>query len=60
MDRVDDLTFKANFTCDGAAKLRERVSEKLKKIMGGYTDDILVVRFLGFNRMCMSSKFMED
>ena len=44
MDRVDDRTFKSNFTVDGVARLRERVKEKLKEFMGDYTDDTLVVR----------------
>ncbi|KAK6261076.1 RNA recognition motif domain - like 2 [Theobroma cacao] len=42
VDRVDDLTFKVNFSGDGAAKLRERVKDKLKEFMGDYTDDTLV------------------
>lgn len=42
-DRLDDLTFRLNFAGDGAAKLRERVREKLKEFMGDYTDDTLVV-----------------
>lgn len=42
MDRVDDRTFKANFTLDGVLKLREKVNEKLKEFMGDYTDDTLV------------------
>ncbi|KAM7476711.1 hypothetical protein LguiB_023954 [Lonicera macranthoides] len=41
-DRLDDLTFRLNFAGDGAAKLRERVREKLKEFMGDYTDDTLV------------------
>ncbi|KAJ1409754.1 PWI domain, partial [Sesbania bispinosa] len=41
-DRSDHRTFKANFTVDGAAVLRERVNEKLKEFMGDYTDDTLV------------------
>ncbi|CAK9154884.1 unnamed protein product [Ilex paraguariensis] len=41
-NRVDDQTFRANFTGDGVAKLRERVKEKLKDFMGEYTDDTLV------------------
>ena len=45
VDRVDDLTFKANFSGDGAAKLRDRVKDKLKEFMGDYTDDTLVVIF---------------
>ncbi|KAK8615085.1 hypothetical protein V6N13_068871 [Hibiscus sabdariffa] len=42
VDRVDDLTFKVNFSGDGAAKLKDRVMEKLKEFMGDYTDDTLV------------------
>lgn len=41
-DQVDGLTFGANFTVDGVARLRERVNEKLKELMGDYTDDTLV------------------
>ncbi|XAR54346.1 hypothetical protein NMG60_11029427 [Bertholletia excelsa] len=41
-DGVDDRTFRLQFTGDGAAKLRERVTEKLKEFMGDYTDDTLV------------------
>uniref|UniRef100_A0A5B6YTT9 RRM domain-containing protein n=1 Tax=Davidia involucrata TaxID=16924 RepID=A0A5B6YTT9_DAVIN len=41
-DPVDDRTFRVNFTGDGAAKLRERVEDKLKELMGDYTDDTLV------------------
>ena len=43
VDRLDDLTFKVNFSGDGASKLRERVMDKLKEFMGDYTDDTLVV-----------------
>ncbi|XP_076945305.1 uncharacterized protein LOC143616327 [Bidens hawaiensis] len=39
---ADDLTFKINFSGDGAARLRDRVKEKLKEFMGDYTDDTLV------------------
>ncbi|XWS32549.1 hypothetical protein CRYUN_Cryun23aG0167400 [Craigia yunnanensis] len=42
VDRLDDLTFKVNFSGDGASKLRERVMDKLKEFMGDYTDDTLV------------------
>ncbi|XP_058203666.1 uncharacterized protein LOC131317950 isoform X2 [Rhododendron vialii] len=41
-DQVDGRTFGANFTVDGVARLRERVNEKLKELMGDYTDDTLV------------------
>ncbi|KAI9116492.1 hypothetical protein K1719_012659 [Acacia pycnantha] len=37
-----DRVFNANFTVDGALKLREKVNEKLKEFMGDYTDDTLV------------------
>lgn len=39
----DARTFRANFSGEGAAMLRERVKEKLKEFMGDYTDDTLVV-----------------
>ncbi|KAK3019537.1 hypothetical protein RJ639_004325 [Escallonia herrerae] len=39
---ADDLTFRVNFSGDGAAKLRERIRYKLKEYMGDYTDDTLV------------------
>ncbi|KAK7271589.1 hypothetical protein RJT34_27621 [Clitoria ternatea] len=42
VDRDADRPFKANFTADGAVKLRESVKEKLKEFMGDYTDDTLV------------------
>ncbi|KAF7824527.1 Embryonic polyadenylate-binding protein 2 [Senna tora] len=42
VDRDDDRTFKANFTVEGVAELRERVEEKLKEFMGDYTDETLV------------------
>ncbi|KAH7682083.1 Nuclear polyadenylated RNA binding protein [Dioscorea alata] len=38
----DARTFRANFSGEGAAMLRERVKEKLKEFMGDYTDDTLV------------------
>lgn len=41
-DRADDQTFKVDFSSTGAAKLRERVTDKLKEFMGDYTDDTLV------------------
>ncbi|KAI5603776.1 hypothetical protein POPTR_001G269200v4 [Populus trichocarpa] len=37
-----DKKFRVNFSEDGAALLRDRVSEKLKEFMGDYTDDVLV------------------
>ncbi|XVE76700.1 hypothetical protein DITRI_Ditri13aG0002500 [Diplodiscus trichospermus] len=42
VDRLHDFTFKVNFSGDGAAKLRDRVKDKLKEFMGDYTDDTLV------------------
>ncbi|XP_076929240.1 uncharacterized protein LOC143593513 [Bidens hawaiensis] len=39
---ADDLTFKIIFSRDGAARLRNRVKDKLKEFMGDYTDDTLV------------------
>ncbi|XWS45705.1 hypothetical protein CRYUN_Cryun14cG0002500 [Craigia yunnanensis] len=42
VDRVNDLTFKINFSGDGASKLRDKVKDKLKEFMGDYTDDTLV------------------
>lgn len=50
VDQVDGRTFRSNFTVDGVARLRERLNEKLNELMGDYTDDTLVVWFLGFNR----------
>ncbi|KAF2319418.1 hypothetical protein GH714_015643 [Hevea brasiliensis] len=51
VDRLEDRTFKVNFTGDGADKLRESVKDKLKEFMGDYTDDTLVekpkVLFIG-------------
>ncbi|XP_008461790.2 nucleolin 1 isoform X1 [Cucumis melo] len=41
-DRVDDRTFKVDFTGEGMAKLRERIKLKMKEFMGDYTDDTLV------------------
>ncbi|ONK81824.1 uncharacterized protein A4U43_C01F33240 [Asparagus officinalis] len=38
----DDRTFRINFGREGTARLRERVKERLKEIMGDYTDDTLV------------------
>jgi hypothetical protein len=42
VDRVDDLTFNANFSTDGVAKLREVVKEKLMEYTD-FSDDHLVV-----------------
>ena len=49
MDGVDpageDRTFTINFGSEGTSRLRERVMERLKEVMGDYTDDTLVVPF---------------
>ncbi|VAH33288.1 unnamed protein product [Triticum turgidum subsp. durum] len=37
-----ERTFKANFTAEGVALLRQRVRAKLHELMGDYTDDTLV------------------
>ncbi|XP_006652402.1 uncharacterized protein LOC102719483 [Oryza brachyantha] len=37
-----ERTFKANFTGEGVALLRQRVKEKLRELMGDYPDDTLV------------------
>ncbi|XP_022152642.1 protein gar2 isoform X5 [Momordica charantia] len=42
VDRVDDRTFKVDFSGEGMAKLRERIKLKMKEFMGDYTDDTLV------------------
>ncbi|CAN0877876.1 Embryonic polyadenylate-binding protein 2 [Linum grandiflorum] len=42
VDRVEDRTFRVNFTEDGVGRLRERVMDKLTEFMGDYTDDTLV------------------
>ncbi|KAL5986755.1 hypothetical protein ACLOJK_015088 [Asimina triloba] len=42
-DGRDHRTFRVNFGSEGAARLRDRVKEKLKEFMGDYTDDTLVV-----------------
>ncbi|KAL6650883.1 hypothetical protein ACP70R_009808 [Stipagrostis hirtigluma subsp. patula] len=36
-----ERTFKANFTSEGVALLRDRVKEKLMELMGDYSDDTL-------------------
>ncbi|KAH1051371.1 hypothetical protein GLYMA_08G153100v4 [Glycine max] len=41
-DRDGNTLIKANFTADGAGRLKESVMEKLKEFMGDYTDDTLV------------------
>ncbi|MCL7044853.1 hypothetical protein MKW94_021668 [Papaver nudicaule] len=38
----DYQAFNVNFSVDGAAKLKERVNQKLQEFMGDYTDDTLV------------------
>lgn len=42
---MGDRTFGINFGSNGILKLRGKVTEKLKEIMGDYSDDALVVRF---------------
>ncbi|XP_058744136.1 uncharacterized protein LOC131616729 isoform X2 [Vicia villosa] len=42
IDRSDVRTFKANFTAEGVTVLREKLNEKLKELMGNYTDETLV------------------
>ncbi|XP_050210228.1 uncharacterized protein LOC126660670 [Mercurialis annua] len=42
VDRIEDRSFRADFTGDGVDKLREKVRDKLKEFMGDYTDDTLV------------------
>ncbi|XP_019157353.1 PREDICTED: uncharacterized protein LOC109153909 [Ipomoea nil] len=42
MGSGDDRTFRADFSGEGVAQLREHVKEKLKEFMGDYTDDTLV------------------
>jgi hypothetical protein len=46
-----DKKIRVNFSGDGAALLRDRVSEKLKEFMGDYTDDVLVVRIYMDNNL---------
>ncbi|XP_022998411.1 uncharacterized protein LOC111493050 isoform X3 [Cucurbita maxima] len=41
-DRIDDRTFKVDFSGEGMEKLRERIKLKMKEFMGDYTDDTLV------------------
>ncbi|KAL6845780.1 hypothetical protein ACP4OV_024355 [Aristida adscensionis] len=36
-----ERTFKANFTAEGVALLRDRVKDKLRELMGDYSDDTL-------------------
>ncbi|KAL5062296.1 hypothetical protein RYX36_024033 [Vicia faba] len=42
VDCSDVRTFKANFTVEGVTVLREKLNEKLKELMGNYTDETLV------------------
>ncbi|CAK8561019.1 unnamed protein product [Lathyrus sativus] len=42
IDCSDVRTFKANFTAEGVTVLREKLNEKLKELMGNYTDETLV------------------
>ncbi|RZB66537.1 Polyadenylate-binding protein 2 isoform C [Glycine soja] len=41
-DRDGNRLIKANFSADGAVRLKESLMEKLKEFMGDYTDDTLV------------------
>ncbi|EES10975.1 hypothetical protein SORBI_3006G116100 [Sorghum bicolor] len=41
MDGGEDRTFKANFTGEGVTMLQDRVKEKLRELMGDYSDDTL-------------------
>ncbi|XP_068642276.1 uncharacterized protein [Aristolochia californica] len=41
-DQTEERTFRVDFSGDGAARLKEKVREKLKEFMGDYTDDTLV------------------
>jgi hypothetical protein len=43
MDGGEDRTFKANFTGEGVTMLQDRVKEKLRELMGDYSDDTLAV-----------------
>ncbi len=42
-DDGGERTFKANFTGEGVRLLRARVKEKLRELMGDYSDDTLAV-----------------
>ena len=42
-DRAGEGTFRVTFGEEGAAKLGERLTEKLKEYMGEFVDDTLVV-----------------
>ncbi|OEL36522.1 hypothetical protein BAE44_0002459 [Dichanthelium oligosanthes] len=41
MDGGEGLAFKANFTGEGVTMLQDRVKEKLRELMGDYSDDAL-------------------
>ncbi|XP_077210133.1 uncharacterized protein LOC143845634 [Tasmannia lanceolata] len=41
-DRMDDKTFRVNFTSEGLELLRERLKEKLNELIRDYTDETLV------------------
>lgn len=43
MDGGESRTFKANFTGEGVTMLQDRVKEKLRELMGDYSDDTLAV-----------------
>jgi hypothetical protein len=43
MDGGENRGFKAGFTFEGQALLKGRVKEKLKELMGEYSDDTLAV-----------------
>jgi hypothetical protein len=43
IDDSDVRKFKVNFTDEGVKLLKEKLNEKLKELMGNYTDEILVV-----------------
>ena len=43
MDGGEGRPFKANFTGEGVKMLQDRVKEKLRELMGDYSDDTLAV-----------------
>jgi hypothetical protein len=43
MDGGEGQTFNANFTGKGVILLQDRVKEKLRELMGDYSDDTLAV-----------------
>lgn len=53
MDESDDLTLRVNLGGDGVSKLQHQVKDKLKELMGDYTDDTLVVCFAPFPRVLL-------